>query len=95
LVTGHPENAEPFLDFLQRVSEAIDIITTYQQELRSGRVLVVSHATIIRAFRFIASLETKIETQEQLQAATAGFFYYQNGNFIKIPHGMVNIRSML
>ncbi|MBP9702673.1 phosphoglycerate mutase family protein [Candidatus Woesebacteria bacterium] len=90
-----PENGESFLDFLDRVYQGVSLLLNLSNGINDDeKLLVVSHATVNRAIRFLYLLSR--EVGDDINVSTAQMyekhiFYSQSGNFIKIPHGYFGI----
>ncbi len=85
-----PEHGESFVRFLERVCQGLSLLLELSNSINNDeKLLVISHATVNRAIRFLYMLSC--DAGENVAVPTAQkyeqhFFYSQNGDFIKIPH---------
>ncbi len=71
---GIPPGGENFLDFLVRVHQGIDFIIDLNKP-----ILLVTHAGVIRAVRFIDLIVSGVQVKE-------ADFLFEGESFIKVPH---------
>lgn len=91
LETKRPLKAEPFFNFIQRVGDSLTSIAT-KLESSNNDALIITHATVIRAVRFIFNLTEKngpAVSINEIKTEGPNFFYNKSGQFIKIPHGPI------
>jgi broad specificity phosphatase PhoE len=96
-----PLEGENFLNFLQRVNNAI-LYVFHENKSQNETNLIISHAMVTRAIRFLALLSNRgIQkiTFENIRYMERNFFYYltneehNSKTFINIPHDILNINT--
>lgn len=91
---GTPHGGEPFLAFLQRVNRSIKHIhglTLEPPYAVDKRILIISHAEVSRAIRFLYILSKDaghLLSESQIIEYEDRFSFSDDGVFIKIPHGI-------
>ena len=90
---GRPIEAEFFFPFIQRVGNSLTSMFENQTNT-SDRVLIVTHATVIRAISFILRLnqiyQSPINITNVLEQSPF-FFYDERGQFMQLPHGLISL----
>lgn len=83
-----PAGAEPMTVFVSRVYEGIQPV--FEASEQDKTVLVVSHAMVLRAIRYLGLLAaengTKVSEEDLIRNESNFFYYNQQREFIKIPH---------
>ncbi|GEM_PF-6370995 len=92
-----PHHGESFLIFLERVNQALHQLnrlkTTFTLAPES-KIAIVAHSEVIRAIRFLYLLANELpgsRTISAMQKFEQQFSFTPNGDFIKIPHGLVQL----
>lgn len=90
-----PNHGEFFPAFLQRVNNGIKIIEQLSKAMQTDeKILVISHATVNRAIRFLFLLTSEEGSNINLlkaQKNEKNFFFQKDGKFVRVPHGILEI----
>lgn len=98
---GTPHGGEPFFAFLQRVNRAIKHIhglTLESPYAVDKRILIISHAEVSRAIRFLYILSKDaghLLNESKITEHEVRFSFSDDGVFIKIPHGIFRIDEQM
>ena len=91
-----PKNGESFIHFLTRINNALkEILISISTIKKDSKSLVVCHAEVLRAIRFLSLLskEKGVASPHNIRILEENFSFDKNGNFLKVPHGIIELKN--